>query len=524
MDRSSCLQWLVVIYICTYISYINVQFIAIRACEPYPCKYSGVCTALGPRQFECDCTGTGYEGDMCQYGIIDLPQYPTMIAEAPSQQLSLSARPGAAITIHFIANDPENLVFDPPSVTIHYPNTSANFTVYSTLPNLYTVNYVITGMSSDEFPTPEPSTVLVLSQTIGTPNRYFTDRDVPIGLLQPGCCQLQDITPSYQCPNGGQTLAFDATCSWRQRGNMHFVPGLVFTNMNEFILPASISGTELEFSNNIVSLNQLNMANLNEPCTECTAISRGNDSISNVGDDCSITFRPTIADINDFLNAESLAYSYFYYTNSLYPSWLKLLPFTSNSHRTHDTNSYQVTLVNSNELDSISGCQNLPIVQPGLYSVLQYSGALNVSIPSIGSHNIYTPADDAMPLCFAVNLCAGSTTLFYIGIPIQAHPFFTNLPFIQSLADNGWYINTETLAVAMGSGYLNVDIADRLIGFQYWDGAQDITVSDYFGSTVSLVTQSTVSKNFTKEDLLCTLEFEGQSLVQYYDLNEVYVY
>ena len=458
---------------------------------------------------------------MCQYGIIDLPQYPTLIAEAPSQQLSVSARPGAAITIHFITDDPINLVFDPPSVTIHYPNTSANFTVYSTLPNLYTVSYVITGMSSDEFPTPESSTVLVLSLSIGTPNRYFVDRGVAIGLLQPGCCQLQDISSSYQCPNNGQALTFDATCNWRQRGNVHFVPGLVFTNLNELILPASISGTELEFSNNIVSLNQLNTADLNEPCAECTAINRGNDSISNVGDDCFTTFRPTIADINDFLNAESLAHSYFYYTNSLYPSWLKLLPITGNSRRTHDTNSYQVTLVDSNELNSISGCQNLPVVQPGLYSVLQYSGALNVSIPSIGSHNTYTPADDATPLCFAVNLCAGSTTPFYIGIPIEAHPFFTTLPFIQSLMDNEWYINAETLAVAVGSGYLNIDIADRLIGFQYWDGVQDITVSDHFSSTISLVVQSTIEKNFTKEDLSCTLEFEGQLFIQYYDLNQV---
>ena len=499
--------------------YIDFVITAIRACEPYPCRYSGVCIALGPREFECDCTGTGYEGDMCQYGIIDLPQYPTLIAEAPSQQLSISARPGASITIEFMADDPKNLVFDPLSVTIHYPNTSTNFTVYSTLPNLYTVNYMITGTSSNEFPTPEPSTVLVTSLNSGTPNSYFTDRGVVTGLLQPGCCQLQDTTPSYQCPNGGQTLAFDATCNWRQRGNMHFVPGLIFTNLNELILPASISGTELEFSNNIVSLNQLNTADLNEPCVECRVIRRGNDSVSNVGGDCSITFRPTIADINDFLNTESLAYSYFYYTNSLYPSWLKLLPINGNS-RTHDTNSYQVTLVDSNGLNGFPGCENFPVVEAGLYSVLQYSGALNVSIPSIGSHNIYTPSDNSTPLCFAVNLCAGSATPFYIGIPTEAQPFFANLPFIQSLMDNGWHVNTEALAIAVGSGYLNVDIADRLIGFQYWDGAQDLTVSDYF-SRISLAVQGTVNKNFTKEDLLCTLEFEGKSFIQYFDLNEV---
>ena len=445
---------------------------------------------------------------MCQYGIIDLPQYPTLIAEAPSQQLSISARPRASITIEFIADDPINLVFDPPSVTIHYSNTSANFTIYSTLPNLYTVNYVITGMSSDEFPTPEPSTVLVTPLNSGAPNSYFTDRGTDIGLLQPGCCQLQYTAPSYQCPNGGQTLAFDATCSWRQQSNMHFVPGIVFSNLNELILPASISGTELEFSNNIVSLNQLNTANLNEPCAECRAIGKRNDS------NCSITFKPTIADINDFLNTESLAYSYFYYTNSLYPSWLKLLPVNSNS-RTHDTNSYQVTLVDSNRLSDISGCENLPIIEAGLYSVLQYSGTLNVSIPSIGSHNIYTPSDDTTPLCFAVNLCAGSTTPFYIGIPTEAQSFFTTLPFIQYVMNNGWYITTEALAV--GNKY---DVRDRLANFKYWDGIQDFTLHHYF-SGMSLAVQGTVEKNFTMKNMSCVLTFEGLAFIQYCDINEV---
>ena len=495
---------------------INFPFTAIRACEPYPCQYSGICTALGPRQFECDCTGTGYEGDMCQYGIIDLPQYPTLIAEDPPQQLSLSARPGAFITIEFVADDPLNLIFDPPLVTIHYPNTSANFSVSSTFPSLYTVNYVITGMSSGEFPTPQPSTVLVTPLSSTPPNSYFTARGVAIGQLQPGCCQLQDTAPSYQCPNGGQTLAFDGTCNWKQRGSLHVVPGLIFTSLNELTVPASISGAELEFSNNLVSLNT---ADLNEPCDECRTITRGNDSISNVGDDCTIRFGPTIADINDFLNTESLAYSYFHYTNSLYPLWLQLLPINGNS-RTHDTNSYQVTLVDNSELYDINGCEDLPVVEPGLYSVLQYSGTLNISIPSIGSNTIYTPTDDATPLCFAVNLCAGYRTPFYIGLPTEAQPFFTSLPFIQYLMDNGWYIESKALAVAVANGYINIDIVDRLIGFQYWDGTEDLTVSAYFSDT-SLAVQGTVDKNFTKEDLLCVLDFEGLSFVQYHDLNEV---
>ena len=54
--------------------------------------------------------------------------------------------------------------------------------------------------------------------------------------------------------------------------------------------------------------------------------------------------------------------------------------------------------------------------------------------------------------------------------------------------------------MAVGNGYLNVDVVDRLIGFQYWGGIEDLTVSDYFGDT-SLAVQGMVDRNFTKEDI-----------------------
>jgi len=325
-----------------------------------------VCTALGPREFECDCTGTGYEGDMCQYGVVDLPQYPTLTAEGSAEQLTISARPVAYITITFASDDPINLFFDPPSVTIRYPNTFANFTVQSTRPNLYTVNYVITGMNSDEFPAPQPSTVLVTSPNSGPPNSYFTDRDLAVGLLQPGCCQPPDNAPSYQCSNGKQNVEFNATCSWSQQGGKLRSPGIVFTSLQGLTLPASISGTELDQTNNIVSLNQLST---NEPCTECASV---NVNVSDISEDsCTTLFGPTINDINDFLNAESLAYSYFNYANSLYPSWLSLQPINGD-HRVHDTSSYQVRLVDSSELEDI-GCEGLPVVEDRLYILYYYT-------------------------------------------------------------------------------------------------------------------------------------------------------
>jgi len=495
--------------------------IAIRACEPYPCQYAGVCIALGPQEFECDCTGTGYEGDMCQYGVVNLPQYPTLTAEGSAEQVTISARPAAYITITFVSDDPNNLFFGPPSVTIHYPNTTANFTVQSTQSNLYTVNYVITGMSSDEFPAPQPSTILVTSLNSGPINGYFIDRGIAVGLLQPGCCQPLDNAPSYQCSNGGQSLEFNATCSWSQHGGRQFTPGIVFTFLQGLTLPASISGTELDRTNNILSLNQLSTSDLSEPCTECTSVRVG-DNVANVGEDflpsCTTTFGPTINDINDFLNAESLAYSYFNYANSLYPSWLHLLPINGD-HRVHDTNSYQVRLADSTELEDI-GCESFPVVEDGLYSVLQYSGELNVSIPTIGMYDIYTPSDDVSPLCFAVNLCEGVMSPFYISIPEDARPFFKTLPFVSNLMDSGWVIDTEALAVSIGENFLNVDTIDRLTGRQYWNGIQDFTVNDHIYQA-SLAIQGAVNRNFSTNDMICVLEFDGLTSIQYYNLNEV---
>ena len=492
--------------------------IVIQACEPNPCQNSGVCTALGPQEFECDCTGTGYKGERCQYGILELPPYPTLTANDPAEQLTISARPAAFITIEFVSDDPDNLFFDPPSVTIHYPDTSATLTVRSTSPNLYTVSYVITGMSSDEFPVPEPSTVLVTSLNSGPPNSYFTDRNIAIGLLQPGCCQPPGNAPSYQCPNSGQNVTFNSTCNWRQQGDMQLTPGIVFTSFGGLTLPASISGTELDQDDNTLSLNQLSTNDLNELCGQCTSVI-ADDGVSDVGDpSCTTTFDPTINDLNDFFTAESLAYSYFRYANSLYPSWLNLQPINGD-RRVHDTNSYQVRLADSTELEDI-GCEGLPVVEDGLYSVLQYSGELNVSIPTIGVHVVYTPSEEASPLCFAVNLCEGTMSPFYVGIPIDAQPFFKSLPFVSNLMNNGWVVDIEALAVTVGNNYLNVDVINRLAGRQYWDGVQDFTVTDHIYQA-SLAVQGIVNRNFTTDDMMCVLEFNGLTLIQYYNLNEV---
>jgi len=145
---------------------------------------------------------------------------------------------------------------------------------------------------------------------------------------------------------------------------------------------------------------------------------------------------------------------------------------------------------------------------------------LNVSIPSIGAYDIYTPSDDASPLCFAVNLCAGVTSPFYIGIPADAQSFYKALPFISNLMDNGWVVDTEALAVMVGDNYLNVDVIDRLTGRQYWNGVHDYTVTDHFYQA-SLVVQGAVNMNFTMDDMMCALEFDGLTSIQYYDLNEV---
>ena len=457
---------------------------------------------------------------MCQYGIVDLPQYPTLTAEGPAELITISARPAAFITIEFVSDDPNNLLFDPPSVTIQYPNTSANFTVQSTRPNLYTLSYVITGMNSDEFPAPEPSTVLVTSPISGPPNRYFTNRDLDIGLLQPGCCQPPDNAPSYQCPKSGQNLLFSSTCNWRQMGTQ-LTSGIVFSTLNGLTLPVSISGIELEQSINVVSVNQLSTSDLSKPCTACTSIRVGG-SAPNFGKgpvpSCTTIFGPTINDLNDFLNAESLAYSYFRYTNSLYPSWLNLRPINGD-RRVHDTNSYQVKLVDSTELEDI-GCEGLPAVEDGLYSVLQYYGELNVGIPTIDGDEVYTPSEDASPLCFAINLCEGTMSPLYVGIPIDAQPFFKTVPFVSNLINNGWVIDTEALAVTVGNNYLNVDAVNRLAGHQYWNGVQDFIVSNHFNQA-SLAVQGKVNINFTTGDMMCVMEFDGLTSIQYYNLNEV---
>ena len=94
-------------------------------CKPNPCRHGGKCIIASSRQFSCDCQGTGYEGDLCEKGIVTLPDYPKLLPGNPSQKLVLQAKPDSSLTVTF--NSAMNVTIQPQELTIKHPSLKGEF-------------------------------------------------------------------------------------------------------------------------------------------------------------------------------------------------------------------------------------------------------------------------------------------------------------------------------------------------------------------------------------------------------------
>lgn len=70
-------------------------------------------------EFECDCSGTGYIGEHCQLGTIQISSYPPLINGKTSDWLGITAKPSKELVIIPQAFG-GNAIFEPKKVVIRY--------------------------------------------------------------------------------------------------------------------------------------------------------------------------------------------------------------------------------------------------------------------------------------------------------------------------------------------------------------------------------------------------------------------
>ena len=120
-------------------------------------------------------------------------------------------------------------------------------------------------------------------------------------------------------------------------------------------------------------------------------------------------------------------------------------PLTS-TMRAHTSNNYKVTLVESTEVEALEACNITTAYTDGLYSVLIYSGILNITVNS--EEISYRPDSQSDALCFAINLCEGTTSPLSISVTKDANDLISELEFMKSFKAANWDINFHSISIS----------------------------------------------------------------------------
>ncbi|CAB3992609.1 uncharacterized protein LOC113676378 [Paramuricea clavata] len=179
----------------------------IRVCEPNPCRHGGECTTITSRQFSCDCSSTGYQGTTCETGVINIPDYPTLIAGIPTKSIEFRASP-PDISVTFTPRGLGRVEFNPPYLVFQRNVTmSQSLTITAQQPGLFHVDYYLSGPSAASFRKPERNTFFVESAENAAPNITYDNEDFSFAS---GCYKLQ----LNKCPRSNETITAYSTSPW----------------------------------------------------------------------------------------------------------------------------------------------------------------------------------------------------------------------------------------------------------------------------------------------------------------------
>ena len=461
-----------------------------QPCFPNPCKHNGVCVITEEISYICNCDSTGYTGEDCNVLIIDAPDFSAIAVDSPTE-FSVSAQPDRSFILEMMPDSRKHVEVIPPTVMFSSSVTNWNVSITAKKSGMYKLEYRISDDTLNYYPIP-PATILVSDDRLNQSN-YFNKHKVKSGLLQQGCCQTseEDIKTLLKCPQTDNKLAFISTCGWTSRKVTFYSAGIIFSVYDGFSMPIAIAGANFKITRNFIGLRSLESKEFD--CSECSN-NTGNVFLST--EPCEIE-NITVTDVQHFLQYESLAYTYLHHAMSLIPGWLELTVLQSN--RIHNINSYMTRVVYSDDLQAEGACNQLSALSDGIFSVLMYSGSLDIKL-STDVKQIQAN----IPICFATNLCKGTSSPFYITIPREIYPTVESFEFIRDLRNKGWILNISS--VIMSNTPIKT-MSDEVLQSQIWNG---IRFTKPHQQATNLVVNVKFAKTFsTINNINCTFVFSG---------------
>ena len=404
----------------------------IKTCQPNPCRHGGKCSALDEKHFNCNCEGTGYRGNQCQYGFISVPVFPKLRPNITSRALHLLAYPSKQVKVSL--HSAKGVTFEPLPVDIRYSKTKGEFTVKSENLGIQTVTYSIEGESKDNFQTPRRSVFLVAPEISSNdrlnPKLLLPKEELPIG------CEGYRANDALSCE-----IRLLSTAPWI--GSPPSTSGIVhFASASDQNIPLLLIG--------------LNMKSLNASWDEfidaaiATTSSKKEFTLSHQMNGACHSRIANSENLLELMDSDAFVSSFMQTFSKMAPKWFKVaVSETNNVFHIGNIAGYLGSNLEHCLGFPLSQRKNLPVYRPAVYYKM-----------FISENEVDLFADGKT--CFAVNICKPAV---FISFPKQqALLLKSNLNVFRDLNSSGIDLRVDAI------GLLNKKETSRFVKGTIWDG------------------------------------------------------
>ena len=386
-------------------------------------------------------------------------------------------------------------------------NSSRNaivFNISANEPGFYSINYQLSGPAAITFLDVPDSSVFV-SQAGGeaSPTSYFDSIRAQVGLLRESCCDGERI--NIDICRARQPIRLYSACQWSEDAT----PGVVFVGSGGFNMPFSVGGAVIK--DNSVTL----PLRLDTQCFSCTNYRRFNCHTATRGPRCSECYHYEFvaSDIRNFLATHALAFTYLIRIQPLLPQWISNITTDSrldSGIQTFAPYDYKTELLSQVDVTSLEGCENLKIKEARRarrrYSVLRYARTISATID--GHVLQYQPETMSVssPMCFAVNLCSGTSSPVYIGLSPETEDLLVS-QFLSAYNIHGWNITIPSVVLSKHGQTIQQNVG------KYWNGIMLSNPVPMFQFDLTISTKFVAM--FHSDQLSIQLRFSGNAFIHY---------
>uniref|UniRef100_A0A1X7V3D2 Uncharacterized protein n=1 Tax=Amphimedon queenslandica TaxID=400682 RepID=A0A1X7V3D2_AMPQE len=445
------------------------------------CLHDGICLRVDSEEgFECNCTGTLYEGRTCERALVLIDPIGPVIS-FKFKNITIRAKPDNDTTYNVkdCSSSGGTLTYfaSPCRFNLSKSKTSQNVTLRGVFPGSYV--FELNGVP--------PVPILVVSESQSSPYfDKFGNRSI-----QPSCCS--NIFTSI-CHDKTLAVQLNSSCSWDK--SLRTTRGIVFIIYDNLIVPVSLAGV------NITSENAALPSPARAVCT---------DNCDNKLKPLSSTDKcyrhiPTPDDLSEFVRRQSLTDSFLSsIRTSLFPNWFNI-SITDDLDAINKLSStdYLAKLVSPAKLIDEKGCESLVIEDnnEGRFLVLQHNGPLNLTLENEQSFVLNSPSSSDF-YCIAVHVCSGQRSPVYIGLPPSAQDGIDSISFISNYIKKGWTFNFNSVS-------LSQTLQKTVLEAKLWNGYSYMQrySQDYFQYD-TLVNMKSAQGRFSHGNTNVNLSFSG---------------